>query len=107
SQIDIEGLISDAHRTATQLNRFPIFTRDQSIMLKSLLRVFRCRLDRFLERRLAGFNPASKTLAKHADRTEFHCSRKLVTATRAGALAFRAHGSNRIFFYDLTREPLQ
>jgi hypothetical protein len=47
-----------------------------------------------LERRLAGRNPTSKTLAKHADRTEFHCSRKLVTAARAGALGLRAHFPN-------------
>src|ERR1700675_3192519 len=64
-------------------------------MLKSLRRLFRRRLDRFLERRLAGFNPASKTLAKHAYRTEFHCSRKLVAAARAGALGLRFHGPKR------------
>ena len=38
----------------------------------ALHRLFPCRLDRFLERRLPGFNPVSKSLAKHADRTEFH-----------------------------------
>jgi hypothetical protein len=54
--------------------------------IKSLGYRFRCRLNRFLERKLAGFNPATKTAAKHADRTVFHRSRKLVTATQAGAL---------------------
>jgi hypothetical protein len=34
----------------------------------------------YLRSRLAGFNPASETLAKHAHWTEFHCSGKLVTA---------------------------
>src|SRR6266481_9937269 len=40
----------------------------------ALHRLFPCRLDRFLERRLPGFNPVSKSLAKHAYRTEFHCT---------------------------------
>src|SRR5271165_5499259 len=95
-QIDVERLVGDAHRTPTQLDRFPVFVLDQFIVLKSLQRLFRyCRLDRFLgSRRLAGLNPASKSLVKHADRTKFHCSSKLVTATRAGALALRAHGPN-------------
>ena len=95
-QIDVERFVSDPHRTATQLDRFPVFARHQFIVLKSLRCLFRCRLDRILgSRRLAGLNPASESLAKHADRTEFHCSRKLVTATRAGALGLRAHGPNR------------
>src|SRR5271157_1899406 len=91
-QIDVERLVGDSHRTPTQLNRFPVFTRHQFIMLESL----RCRRDRILgSRRLAGLNPARKSLAEHAYRTEFHCSRKLVTAAWAGALALRAHGPNR------------
>src|SRR6516162_2542644 len=69
-QIDVERLVSDPHRTATQLDRFTVFARHQLIMLKSLKRLFRCRLHCFLERRLAGVNPASKTPAKHADWTE-------------------------------------
>jgi hypothetical protein len=32
-------------------------TRDQLIMLKALHRLFQCRFDRFLERRLDGLNP--------------------------------------------------
>jgi hypothetical protein len=61
--------------------------------LRSLLR---CRLNRFLEsRRLAGLNPASKTLAERADRTEFHRPRKLVTTTRAGVSVLRVHEPNR------------
>ena len=35
-QIDVERFVSDAHRTATQLDRFPVFARHQLIMLKSL-----------------------------------------------------------------------
>ena len=46
-------------------------------------------------RLFAGFNPASESLAKHADRTEFRRSRKLIAASRAGALGLRAHGPNR------------
>src|SRR5271166_2753925 len=95
-QIHVERFVSDAHCTATQLDRFPVFTSHQFIMLESLHWLVRCRLDRFFgSGRLAGFNPASKTLAKHADRTEFHCSGKLVAAIRAGALGLRAHGPNR------------
>src|SRR5438132_11428850 len=48
-----------------------------------------------LKQRLAGLDPANKTLAKHAYRTEFHRSRKLVAAARAGALGLRFHGPNR------------
>ena len=48
-QIDVERLVSDAHRTATQLDRFPVFARHQFIVLKSLRRLFRCRLDCILE----------------------------------------------------------
>src|SRR5271165_3153980 len=55
--------------------------------------VWCCRLDRILgSRRLAGRSGAGKTLAEHAYRTEFHCSRELVTAGRTGALGLRAHG---------------
>src|SRR6266481_4651657 len=95
-QIDVERLVSDAHRTATQLYRFPVFARDQFIMLKSLHCLFRCcRLDCIRgSRRLAGLNPASKSLVKHADWTEFHCSRKLVSADRTDASGLRIHGLN-------------
>src|ERR1700680_4755369 len=41
--------------------------------------------DRILRRGLAGFNSVSESFAKHANWTEFHFSRKLVTTTRAGA----------------------
>src|SRR5262249_41075735 len=94
-QIDVERLVSDPHCTATQLDWFPVFARYQFIVLKALQRLYWCQLGRFLERSLAGHNPASKTFAKHADRTEFHCFRKFVTAARAGALGLRFHGSDR------------
>src|SRR5215471_17042170 len=87
SEIDVERLVSDPHRTATQLDRSTVFARHQLVVLKSsrwLNRIFR-------NRRLAGNNPASKTLTEHADRAEFDCSRKLVTAARAGALGLRFH----------------
>src|SRR5208282_768133 len=96
-QIDVERLVCDAHRTATQLDRFPVFTCHQFIMLESLHRLFRwCWLDAILgSNRLAGLNPTTESLAQHADRAEFHCSGLNVTATRAGALGLRAHGPNR------------
>src|SRR5271157_4704424 len=79
-QMDVERLVGDSHRTAPQLDRFPVCARHQFIMLKSLRRRFRWRLDRFLESGLAGLDLASKSPAKHTDWTEFHRSRKLVTA---------------------------
>src|SRR5262245_59378815 len=54
-----------------------------------------CRPDRSLERKLAGLSPLGKTLAEHAHRAEFHRSRKLIAAARAGALGLRFHGSDR------------
>src|SRR6516162_6818533 len=93
-QIDVEGYVSDPHRTAAQLDRFAVFARHQLVVLKSFWWLVRCRPDRLLERRLARLDAASKTLAKHADRTEFHRSRKLITAARAGALGLRAHFPN-------------
>ena len=35
-QIDVEGFVSDAHRTATQLDRFPVFALHQFVMLKAM-----------------------------------------------------------------------
>src|SRR5271165_583679 len=95
-KIDVKRLVSDAHRTPTQLDRFAVFARHQLIVLKALDRLFRLQLDRVLgSGRLAGLNPGNERLAKHADRTEFHRSRKLIAAARAGTLGFRAHGPNR------------
>src|SRR6266481_4201530 len=94
-QIDVKGFVCDAHRPAAQLDRFPIFALHQLIMLKSLRRLLRSRLECILRRGLSGLNVTSESLAKHADRTELHCSRKLVTATGAGALGLRFHGPNR------------
>jgi hypothetical protein len=48
-QIHVERLVRDAHCTATQLDRLSVFTRHQLVMLKSLHRLFECRLDRFSE----------------------------------------------------------
>src|SRR4029077_18928992 len=91
-QIDVERLVSDPHRAATQLERFPVFTRHKLEVLKSFRWLVRCRLECIPRRRLAGLNPASKSLAKNADRTELHRSRKLITAARADALGLCAHG---------------
>src|SRR6516162_7111064 len=94
-QIDVERLVSDPHRAATQLDWFAVFARHQLVVLKSFRWLLQRRLNCFLERRLAGLSATSKTLAKHADGTEFHCSKKLVAAARAGALGLRVHGPNR------------
>src|SRR5262252_3380362 len=66
SQIDVEGFVSNPHRTATQLDWFSVFARHQFIMLKALQRLYGCRLGRLLERRLAGLHSVSCCLAKHA-----------------------------------------
>src|SRR5215472_5386345 len=97
AQIDVERFISDSHRTATQLDRFSIFTRHQFVVLKSLHSLFRCcRLDRFLgSGRLAGLSPVSSSPAQHADRTEFHCSRKLIAAGRTAAWSVALGGFKR------------
>src|SRR5215469_10390136 len=95
AQIDVERLVRDPHRAATQFNRLPVFACHQLIVVKPLRWLVRCRLDCILgSRRLAGLNPG-KTLAEHADRTEFHCSREFIATARAGALWLRAHGPNR------------
>src|ERR1700747_3657294 len=65
-QINVEGLVSDAHCTATQLE-----------VVKSVRWPLRHRLECIPRRRLTGLNPASETLAKHAYWAEFHCFRKL------------------------------
>src|ERR1700730_15262206 len=64
-------------------------------MLKALHHLFLYGLDLVHGRRLAGRNRASKTPAKHADGTKFHCSRKLIAPGRADALGLRFHGPNR------------
>src|ERR1700746_4111209 len=92
SEIDVECLVSDPHSSSAQLDRSTVFARHQLVMLKSFWRLVRCRPDRLLQRRLAGLNPTGKTLAKHADRAEFQCSREFIAAARAGALGLRAHG---------------
>ena len=38
-QIDVESFVSNAHRTATQFDRFPILAVDQLVVLKSLRRL--------------------------------------------------------------------
>ena len=95
SEIDVERLVSDPHRAATQLDRFPAFARHQLVVVESLRWLVRYRLERILSRRLAGLNPTAKALTKHADRAEFHCPRESIAATRADALGHRVHAPNR------------
>jgi hypothetical protein len=79
SKIDVERFVGYAHRAATQLDRSPVFADYYLIVVKSSCHVWRFRLDHALRRRLVGFDSASESLAKHAHRTEFHCSGKLIT----------------------------
>src|SRR5262249_40447250 len=72
-----------------------VFARHQFVVLKSFRCLVQRRLNCFLERRLAGNNPASKTLAKHAYRAEFHRSRHFIAAVWAGAFGLRAHSPRR------------
>ncbi|MGA7881005.1 MAG: hypothetical protein WCD63_09070, partial [Terrimicrobiaceae bacterium] len=65
------------------------------IMLKSWCHALRFRLGHTLRRRLAGLNVINECPVQHAHRTEFHCSGKLITATRADASILRFHGHNR------------
>src|SRR5271166_4302271 len=55
-QIDVERLVSDPHRAATQLERFPVFTGHQLVVLKSFRWLVRCRPECIPRRRLAGLN---------------------------------------------------
>src|SRR5262249_53711654 len=79
AQIDVERLVSDPHYTPTQFERFPVITFHQLVVVKSLRWLVWYRLKGIPRRRLAGLNPTDKTLTKHANRAEFHCSRKRVT----------------------------
>jgi hypothetical protein len=85
TQIDVERFVSNPHRTATQLDRFSIFSVDQLIVLKSLRCLVRWRLDGIVDtRRLARLNPSSESLTQQAHGTGFQRSRKLIPAIRAG-----------------------
>ena len=64
-------------------------------MLKSLCLPLRGWLEGILRERLSRLHVSSKSLAKHADRTEFHCSGKLVPAARADASLLHFHGLSR------------
>ena len=59
SEIDVERLVGDSHRTATQFNRFTVFTRHQLVVLKSFWWLVRRRPDRLLDRRLSGLYATS------------------------------------------------
>src|ERR1700730_17902738 len=104
-KIDIKGFVRDPHRTPTQLDGDAVSTLDDFIILKPVARLFRCRLSDILgSRGPTGFNPAGQTHAQHAYWPEFHDSRKLVTATRAGTLTFRVHRLCRHSALNLNRK---
>src|SRR5215468_8438385 len=96
SEIDVERLVSDPHRTATQLDRFPVFASHQLVVVKPLGWLVRHPIERIpSNRRLTGLNRTAETLTKHADRAEFQCSRDFIAAARAGAFGLRAHSPRR------------
>ena len=125
-QIDVERLVSDPHRTATQLDRFPVFALHQLIMLKSLRCLFRCRLDVYPRRqktRRTQPRQREPCEACRPDRipllqkTHYHKSGRCVwasvfmglTALRMRSEPRKAHGSPRQSLPDLTpcgRPPL-
>ena len=67
-------------------------------MLKSSCHALRFRLGHTLRRRLAGLNVISECPVQHAHRTEFHCSGKLITATRADASVL--HWQTMVAFHE-------
>ena len=103
SQIDVKRLVSDTHRTATQLDRFSIFVQHQFIMLESMRYARGFYLSVVWFSRLVGLDSAIQSLAKHAHRTEFHCSRKLITATRADASVL--HCRTMVAFHEMGLLP--
>ena len=86
AQIDIHRLVSDAHCTATQLDRFPLFVKNQFVMLESV-GYARCYLSFALVPDAVSSDWVSlfDGTAKHAHGTEFRCPGKLITATGADA----------------------
>ena len=56
-QIDVERLVSDPHRAATQLDWFPVFARHQLVVVKSLRWLVGYRLEGIPKRRLPGLSP--------------------------------------------------
>ena len=68
AQIDVERFVSDPHRTATQLDRSPVFARNQLIVVKSLLCFYWCRFERIPIEDPPDSTPPAETLTKHANR---------------------------------------
>src|SRR3981081_3383518 len=67
-QIDVERLVSDPHRTATQLDRSTVFGLEEFVMLKAQRHRFSRRRERRLARRRVRCRPRSERSAKHAKR---------------------------------------
>src|SRR5260370_32168522 len=72
----------------------PVIALPHLIIFEALRDQFRRGLDRIFRNRLASYVPI-ESLAEHAHWTEFHRSRKLAAAIRAGVSALRAHGASR------------
>ena len=95
AQIDVERLVRDPHRAATQFDCFFRLRPSPIHNAQSVAAPVRVSVGRFLERRLAGLRSVSCCLAEHAYRAEFHCSREFIATARAGALGLCAHAPNR------------
>ena len=91
-QIDIERLVSDPHRTATQLDRSTVFGLEEFVMLKAQRHRFSRRRERRLARRRVRCRPRSERSAKHAKRAVFQPGGKLPATARTDASTFAIHG---------------
>ena len=73
-QIDVDRLVSDPHRTATQLNRFPVFVLQKFIIIKPVyFQLGRGLAGGVFGRKLKWFNFFIQSSAEHADWTELRC----------------------------------
>ena len=86
-QIDVERLVSNPHRAATQFDRISILVGHQFVVLEPIGCARGFCLSAVRIRRLIGFATSIESPAKQAHRTEFHGAGKLVPATRTDASA--------------------
>ena len=73
-QIDVDRFVSDPHRTATQLDRFPVFALQEFIIIKPVyFQLGRGLAEGLFGRKLEWFNFFIQSSAEHADWTELRC----------------------------------
>ena len=98
SQIDVERFVSDTHRTATQLDRFPVFVRSpvHSARIDAMRRL-RCRLRTALFQKVTSPDSSlfTQRFTQHANRTELFSRRELRPANQTSACVLHVHRPNR------------